>query len=72
MLRRSHYLTLGVAPNETTREIRVAFLQLVKRYHPDRLGPERSHYFQKILEAYHVLADPVRRDQYDQGLDHAG
>ena len=42
MLRRSHYLTLGVAPNETTREIRVAFLQLVKRYHPDRLGPERE------------------------------
>jgi len=72
MLRRSHYLTLGVAPTETTRGIRVAFLQLVKRYNPDRLGPERSHYFQKILEAYHILADPVRRDQYNQGLDYSG
>ena len=72
MLRKSYYVTLGVSPNESTREIRAAFLDLVKRYHPDRLGPERSHYFQRILEAYHVLADPARRSQYDRGLDRAG
>jgi len=71
MLRKSYYLTLGVSPNETSRGIRAAFLDLVKRYHPDRLGPERLHYFQRILEAYHVLADPTRRSQYDRGLDHA-
>ena len=72
MLRKSYYLTLGVSPNESTRGIRAAFLDLVKRYHPDRLGPERWHYFQRILEAYHVLADTARRSQYDRGLDHAG
>lgn len=71
MLRKSYYLTLGVSPNETTRGIRAAYLQLVKRYHPDRLGSERGHYFQRILEAYHVLADPVRRNQYNQGLDYS-
>lgn len=72
MVRKSYYLILGVSRNETTQGIREAFLDLAKRYRPDRLGPERLHFFQRILEAYHVLADPARRSQYDRGLEHAG
>jgi molecular chaperone DnaJ len=68
MLRKSYYLTLGIPPNESPAGIREAFRHIVKRYHPDRVGSERQHFFQEIVEAYRVLADPERRSQYDQRL----
>ena len=71
MLRKTYYSTLGVAPNECTTGIRQAFREAVKRYHPDRVGVELTVFFQEIVEAYHVLADPERRRNYDRGLYHA-
>jgi molecular chaperone DnaJ len=68
MLRKSYYLTLGIPYSESTEGIRQAFREIVKRYHPDRVGPERLRFFQEIVEAYHVLADPDRRRDYDRGL----
>jgi len=68
MLRKSYYLTLGIPHTESTEGIRQAFREIVKRYHPDRVGPERLRFFQEIVEAYHVLADPDRRRDYDRGL----
>jgi hypothetical protein len=68
MVRRNYYLTLGIRPNESATGIRRAFREIAKRYHPDRVGPERLGFFQELLEAYHVLADPERRRRYDQGL----
>jgi DnaJ-class molecular chaperone len=71
MLPKSYYLILGVSRSETTRGIREAFVNLIKRYNPDRLGAARAYFFQEILDAYHVLADPERRRHYDRGLDDA-
>ena len=71
MLRKSYYLTLGIPLSESTAGIRQAFHEIVKRYHPDRVGSERLGFFQEIVEAYHVLADPERRRDYDRGLYHA-
>src|SRR2546426_11961101 len=71
MMRKSYYLTLGVPRSENTEGIRQAFREIVKRYHPDRVGSERLRFFQEIVEAYHVLADPERRRDYDRGLSHA-
>jgi molecular chaperone DnaJ len=71
MLRKSYYLTLGIPPNESAAGIRQAFRQIVKRYHPDRVGHDRLRFFQEIVQAYHVLGDPERRLHYDQGLSHA-
>jgi DnaJ-class molecular chaperone len=70
MLRKSYYVTLGVSANESSEGIRQAFREIVKRYHPDRVGSERLSFFQKIVEAYRVLADPERRRDYDRGLYH--
>src|SRR5262245_32298421 len=72
MLRKSYYLTLGVSRTESVHGIREAFRELAQRYHPDRLGPARLHFFQEILEAYHVLGDPARRSQYDRDLSRIG
>lgn len=72
MLAKSYYLTLGVTPGESAEGIRHAFREHVKRYHPDRVGPARLEFFDKILEAYHMLSHPERRRDYDRALADAG
>jgi len=64
-------MVLGVSHAESPSGIRQAFRELVKQYHPDRIGPQGLRFFQEIVEAYRVLADPERRWHYDQGLFHA-
>lgn len=71
MIHRNYYFILGVPPTESPRGLRQAFRTLVKRYHPERVGPSGMRLFQEILEAYHVLADPLQRSSYDRGLAHA-
>jgi molecular chaperone DnaJ len=66
-----YYLILGVAQTESASGIREAFRELAKRYHPDRIGPQGTSVFQKIVEAYQVLSDPERRRVYNQRLQQA-
>ena len=61
MLKRDYYLILGVSREETLPAIRKAFRRLVKRYHPDMVGPQWTARYQDIVEAYEVLSDPERR-----------
>ena len=69
---RNYYFVLGVDPLESTHGIRSAFRELVHHYHPDRAGSRGRPFFQDIVEAYRVLADPDRRASYDAGLRDAG
>src|SRR5580704_10563789 len=61
------YKTLGVSKSATADEIRKAYKKLSKKYHPDankdKEAPER---FKQVQEAYDVLHDPQKRQQYDQ------
>lgn len=61
------YKTLGVSKSATADEIRKAYKKLSKKYHPDankeKDAPER---FKQVQEAYDVLQDPQKRQQYDQ------
>jgi molecular chaperone DnaJ len=68
MLRKSYYFTLGIPFNESAGGIRQAFHEIVRRYHPDRVGSERLRFFQEVVEAYRILSDPERRRDYDRGL----
>jgi molecular chaperone DnaJ len=65
---KDYYLILGVARTEDPGGIRQAFLELAKRYHPDRAGSEATARFQEIQEAYEILSDPDRRRVYNRGL----
>jgi molecular chaperone DnaJ len=70
-MKRDHYMTLGIPRTESPSGIRTAFRQLVKRYHPERVGWQSARFFQDIVSAYQVLSGPEKRRLYDQGLSHA-
>jgi curved DNA-binding protein CbpA len=66
------YDTLGIEPDATEDEIRVAFRGLSRKHHPDRfMGEEREQAetrFQTITEAFNVLSRPESREKYDREL----
>ena len=60
-----HYSILGVSPTASTAEIRAAWLDQVKRYHPDT--GSGSNRILLINAAWEVLGDPEQRHSYDRG-----
>jgi molecular chaperone DnaJ len=61
------YVILGLGPDATAADIKRAYRRLSRRYHPginpgDRTAEEM---FTRISEAYEVLMDPRRRQEYD-------
>jgi molecular chaperone DnaJ len=65
---RDYYEVLGVAPDAGAAEIKRAYRQLARRYHPDISGEDRASAFLEVARAYEVLADPQRRRSYDTAL----
>ncbi|KAG7222539.1 hypothetical protein INR49_031654 [Caranx melampygus] len=61
------YEVLGVARSASQKDIKKAYYQLAKKYHPDTNpdDPEAKEKFAKLAEAYEVLSDEVKRKQYD-------
>jgi hypothetical protein len=66
----SLYEILEVSPRARPAVIRAAYRSLVLEYHPDRNGgdPEAAERMAVINNAYAVLADPLKRAQYDERL----
>jgi molecular chaperone DnaJ len=62
---RDYYDVLGVSPGAGADEIKRAYRQLARRYHPDISGDERGAAFLEVSRAYEVLGDPARRRSYD-------
>jgi len=62
-----YYEVLGVAKNASQKEIKNAYYQLAKKYHPDsnKDDPNASKKFQEVSAAYEVLGDDDKRGQYD-------
>ena len=65
---RDYYDVLGVAPDAGADEIKRAYRQLARRYHPDISGDDRTVAFLEVARAYEVLCDPPRRRTYDASL----
>jgi hypothetical protein len=63
------YDILGVSRQASQEEIRSAFRQLARQYHPDvNKSPTANEEFIKIAEAYRVLSDRNLRSLYDRGV----
>ncbi len=63
-MKKDYYKSLGVTEKASSDEIRRAFRRLAQQHHPDKGGDEAK--FKEINEAYQVLSDPQKRQQYDQ------
>ncbi|MGK7938688.1 MAG: J domain-containing protein [Crocosphaera sp.] len=64
----SHYAILGLHPSASVIEIRRAYRELSKRYHPDTTelpSAMATAKFQRLNEAYGVLSNPQMRSVYD-------
>lgn len=58
-----YYKTLGVGKTATPDEIKKAYRKLASQHHPDKGGDTAT--FQKVEEAYRILSDPQKRQEYD-------
>lgn len=65
---KNYYRILGVDRNANQDEIKRAYRQLAREFHPDVNpgDPSAEERFKDINAAYEVLSDPTKRRQYDQ------
>jgi len=66
MAKRDYYEVLGISRNATKEEIKNSYRKLALQYHPDRnKSPDAEEKFKEISEAYAVLSDDEKKQQYD-------
>ncbi len=65
---RDHYETLSVKSDATEAEIRSAYRNLARKYHPDKTGGDKAaeEKLKEISAAYDVLKNADKRKEYDQ------
>ena len=70
--KRDYYEVLGVEKTASEDDIKKAYRKIAIKYHPDRNPGDKvaEEKFKEAAEAYNVLHDPQKRQQYDQfGFD---
>jgi molecular chaperone DnaJ len=66
--KRDYYQTLGISKDADLNQIKNAYRKLAIKYHPDKNKGDKQaeERFKEATEAYEVLKDPQKRQQYDQ------
>ena len=68
MAKRDYYEVLGVSESAPQEEVKKAYRKLALKYHPDKNKGDKpsEEKFKEASEAYHVLSDKKRKQNYDQ------
>ncbi len=74
MSKRDYYEVLGLDRGASVEEIKKAYRRLARQYHPDfnKDDTETEKKFTEVKEAYDILSNPQKRDQYDRFGHQAG
>lgn len=66
--KRDYYDVLGVSRNASPEEIKKAYRQMAKKYHPDvnKEDENAAEKFKEVAEAYEILGDDQKRATYDR------
>ncbi|MDH5380228.1 MAG: molecular chaperone DnaJ [Cyclobacteriaceae bacterium] len=73
MAKRDYYEILGVDKSASPEEIKKAYRKVAIKFHPDKNpdNKEAEENFKEAAEAYEILSNPQKKQQYDQ-FGHAG
>jgi DnaJ-class molecular chaperone len=64
----NYYEILDVSKDATPSDIKKSYRSLSLKYHPDKPSGDKNK-FQEINQAYEILSDPQKREQYDAELN---
>jgi curved DNA-binding protein CbpA len=66
------YKVLQISPSSTPNEIKTAYYKIAQMAHPDKHNgcSKKLEQFKRINEAYDILSNPTKRNEYDQQMGH--
>ncbi|MBZ5514109.1 MAG: J domain-containing protein [Acidobacteriia bacterium] len=64
----THYEVLGIPRGSSDIEIKQAFRELARKYHPDMMPGMEGTRFRAIVQAYRILSNHRKRREYDREI----
>ena len=75
-MKKNYYEVLGISKEANYTEIKKAYREMAKKYHPDKyinenekLKKEAEEKFKECSYAYEILSDSAKREVYDKGIN---